>query len=115
MREGEAVRAGQVLARLEAADLQERVNEQAALVATERARLALARQKLEKQRELLAQNFISKLAFNKLDSSTVGEQAQLPHEKTQLARARKALEDTVIRAPFAGGANAPSIWASGWR
>ena len=31
------------LARLEAADLQERVNEQAALVATERARLALAR------------------------------------------------------------------------
>lgn len=32
VREGEAVRAGQVLARLEAADLQERVNEQAALV-----------------------------------------------------------------------------------
>lgn len=35
VREGEAVRAGQVLARLEAADLQERVNEQAALVANE--------------------------------------------------------------------------------
>jgi RND family efflux transporter MFP subunit len=102
VREGEAVRAGQVLARLEAADLQERVNEQAALVATERARLALARQKLEKQRELYAQNFISKLAFDELDSNFQVSQAQLRAQEAQLARARKALEDTVIRAPFAG-------------
>lgn len=102
VREGQAVRAGQVLARLEAVDLQERVNEQAALVATERARLALARQKLEKQRELYAQNFISKLAFDELDSNFQVSQAQLRAQEAQLARARKALEDTVIRAPFAG-------------
>ncbi|WP_253189439.1 efflux RND transporter periplasmic adaptor subunit [Aquaspirillum sp. LM1] len=102
VREGESVQAGQVLARLEATDLQERVNEQTALVATERARLALTRKKLDKQRELYAQNFISKLAFDELESNFLVSQAQLQAQEAQLARARKALNDATIRAPFAG-------------
>ena len=69
-----------MLARLEAADLQERVNEQTALVATERARLALTRKSWKTTRTVRAE-LHSKLAFDELDSNFLVSQAQLRHKK----------------------------------
>lgn len=102
VREGERVAAGALLARLDSEVLAQSVSEQEAQLANQSARLALARTKLAKQRELYQQGFISKLALDELESDFKVNEGQLRAQQAQLARARKSLADAVVRAPIAG-------------
>lgn len=102
VRVGDAVKAGQILAKLDARTLADQVREQEALYATQHAKLALARQKLDKQRQLYAQQFISQQALDEFESEFRINQSQLTAQDSQLQRARKSLADTLIRAPFDG-------------
>lgn len=102
VREGERVRRGQLLARLDNETLAQSVAEQEAQLANSRARLALARVKLDKQRELFDKGFISRLAFEEVESDYQVRAGELKVQEAQLARARKSLADTRLTAPIGG-------------
>ena len=102
VRPGETVKAGQVLARMNARDLAARLAEQQANLAASRAQLELAEKTQRRNEELKSRNFIS---ANSLDSSRstldANREALRAHE-AQRALARQSLDKAVIRAPQAG-------------
>ena len=102
VREGERVTAGQVLAVLDNESLRQSLLEQQAQLRNQQSRLELARIKLERQRELLKQGFISQLAFDEAVSDFAVNKGQVDAQAAQLARAKKSLNDTVVRAPISG-------------
>ena len=102
VREGEAVRAGQVLARIDTQDAQARLDEKAADLEAGRAQLALAQKNRANNLALLQQKFISQNAFDSVQSSYQVSDAKLKALEAQVALARKALADTVVSAPQAG-------------
>jgi RND family efflux transporter MFP subunit len=101
-REGETVESGQVLARIDATELRARSAARAAEVEAARSQQALAQKTLEQQRALAAKGFLSKNALLNAESSYEVAQARLRTARAELAVAREALENTVLRAPFSG-------------
>ncbi len=102
VRPGEAVKAGQVLARLDTRDLAARLAEQQANLAASRAQLDLAEKTQRRNEALQARNFIS---ANSLDSSrsTLDANREALHARAaQLALAQQALAKAVVRAPQSG-------------
>ena len=69
VREGETVRAGQLLARIDTADLEARLIERQGALESARAQLALAEKTRSTNQTLLKQNFISQNAFDNSESS----------------------------------------------
>jgi len=102
LREGTTVAVGQVLARLDGADLAARVAQQQAMVDEATARLALATKNNQNSQALLKQNYISQQAFDTTQNSVDLATASVKAAQAQLQMARIALNDTVIRAPMAG-------------
>ena len=100
--EGQVVKLGQVLADLDTLDLAQAVSQQEAALATAKAKLALSKQKMDKNGELLKQGFISQIAYDELSTDY---QAALQNYKAQdalLTRSKKQLSNTHVVAPFAG-------------
>ena len=102
VREGISVAAGQVIARLDAADQRARVAQQQAALDEARARLSLATKNNANSQALLKQNYISQNAVDTAQNSVELAQAGVKAMAAQLDLARIALADTVIRAPLAG-------------
>lgn len=102
VREGEPVRAGQVLARIDATEAETRVAEKLADLEAARAQAQLAEKTRANQERLLAQNYISQNAYDNALSSSLVAEAKLKATGAQLSLAKKALDDTVVRAPLAG-------------
>lgn len=102
VREGESVKPGQVLARIDTQDAQARVDEKVADLEGGRAQLALAQKNRANSLALLQQKFISQNAFDSVQSSYQVSDSRLKALEAQLALARKALADTVVTAPQAG-------------
>jgi membrane fusion protein, multidrug efflux system len=100
--EGMPVSKGQVVARLDTADLRAKVATQQAAVDEARAKLGLARKNHDTQRALLNQKYISQNAFDSAENSVELAQAALKSANSQLEMARRALDDATIRAPFDG-------------
>ncbi|MCG9029726.1 efflux RND transporter periplasmic adaptor subunit [Laribacter hongkongensis] len=109
VREGERVAAGTVLAEIDPQDARWQIDEKAAELAARRARLELAGKKLERQRQLAQEGFISPLALDELENDYRVSQTQIDAQAALLARARKTLGDTRVRAPFAGVITARQI------
>jgi membrane fusion protein, multidrug efflux system len=100
--EGDRVRAGQLLGRLDLADASSRVAERSANVAAARATLAQAQRSHAQNERLAAQQFISGAA---LDSSRAGvetAQAQLNAAQASADLARVGLRDATLLAPIDG-------------
>ncbi len=100
--EGDRVRAGQLLGRLDLADVSSRVAERAANVAAAHATLAQAQRSHAQNQRLAAQQFISAAA---LDSSRAGvetAQAQLNAALASADLARVGLRDASLLAPIDG-------------
>lgn len=100
--EGMAVKAGQVLAQIDAADLQARVATQQAALDEAMARLSLAKKNNANNQALLKQNYISQNAYDTTQNSLELANASVKSAKAQLDIARLALADSAIRAPFDG-------------
>lgn len=101
-REGEAVARGQVVARIDTAEYQSRLDEKLGTLAATEAQWKFNERTRGKNEELLSKNFISQNAYeNTLANSQVSE-ANVKAAQAQVSLARRALEDTVIRAPIAG-------------
>jgi membrane fusion protein, multidrug efflux system len=101
VREGESVAQGQLLAQIETADLQSRLDAQVAALEEARARLSIGEKNRENNLQLLHQKFISQNAFDTTQSTYEMNVAQMKSADAQLRIARKAMEDAAIRAPFA--------------
>ena len=102
VQEGMSVVAGQVIARLDAADQRARVAQQQAALDEATARLSLAKKNNANSGALLKQNYISQNAYDTTQNSVELAQASVNAMRAQLELARIALADTVIRAPLAG-------------
>jgi RND family efflux transporter MFP subunit len=102
VQEGISVTAGQVIARLDAADQRARVAQQQAALDEAGARLSMARKNNTNSQALLKQNYISQNSYDTAQNSVELAQASVKAMQAQLELARNALADTVIRAPLTG-------------
>jgi RND family efflux transporter MFP subunit len=102
VREGEPVKAGQIVARIDATDAESRVAEKLADLEAARAQAELAEKNRANQEKLLKQGFISQNAYDSTLSNVLVAEARQRAAGAQLSVAKKALEDTVVRAPIAG-------------
>ncbi len=69
MREGEAVKAGQVIVRFDTADLEARLTDRMGALEASRAQLALAEKTRTQNQLLLKQKFISQNAYDSAESN----------------------------------------------
>ena len=102
LREGQDVREGDVIARVDTRNLQAQYDREAAAVDKARADLELARLNRDKNRTLLEQKFISQNTFEQTESTYAGSVAQLKLAEAEARVAQINLQDAVIRAPFSG-------------
>lgn len=102
VREGQDVRQGDVIARLDTRNLQAQFDREQAAVDKARADLELATLNRDKHRSLLQQKFISQNTFEQTESAWAGSVANLKLAQAQARLAKINLDDAVVRAPFAG-------------
>lgn len=102
VREGEAVRAGQVLGRIDPTEYAARLRQAQEQVASAQAQLEIAERTLANNRALVDQGFISRNALETSMSNATAARAALQQAQAGVDLARKALDDTVLRAPIAG-------------
>lgn len=102
VREGESVRQGQVLARIDPTEVRARVAAREADVAAARAQLVWADKNRSTQKALLDKAFISQNAFDNIQSNYDVAVAKLRSAEAELIVARKSLGDSVLVAPFPG-------------
>jgi RND family efflux transporter MFP subunit len=102
VREGETVRAGQVLARIDTADLEVRVAERVGALESAKAQLAMAEKTSASNQTLLRQNFISQNAFDNAESSLSVAKGTVKSAEAQVQLAQNALRDAAVVSPLAG-------------
>lgn len=102
VRAGQAVKAGDVLVRLETNDLQSALVQRDANLEASRAQLQLARQTLAKTEELSRRGFATRAALEKAQSDAAAADANMQALAAQSDTARTALRDAEIIAPFDG-------------
>lgn len=102
VREGQAVRRGQVLARFDTADLTARLNEKLANLEGAKAQLVLAEKTQTKNSTLRAKGIVSESNMDQAQSSFRFQQAQVGALTAQVELAREALRDAVVQSPIDG-------------
>jgi len=102
VREGEPVRAGQVVARFDTADLDAKLTDRIGALEASRAQLALAEKTRAQNQLLLKQKFISQNAYDSAESNLSVSQGTLKSNEAQAQLARNALRDAVVTAPLTG-------------
>jgi len=102
VREGQAVRQGDILAEIDTTDARSRLEAALADQAERRARLDIAARNRATNQNLLAQNFISQNAFDQLHSTYQAALAAVQWADAQVKLARQSIADAVVRAPMAG-------------
>lgn len=102
VREGEPVKAGQVLVKMDASDYQARVDQARGALMAARGQLDIAAKTRDNNKALLDKGFISKNAFDNAESQYEIARANVESARGALDVAQKALADTVIRAPISG-------------
>jgi len=102
VREGEPVRAGQVVGRLDPAEYQTRLTERQAQLVAADSQVAQARRTLDNTAQLRERNFVSQSALDAARSSWEVAVGNRDAAAAQLALARKSLNDAVLLAPIGG-------------
>jgi RND family efflux transporter MFP subunit len=102
VREGETVQAGQMLARIDTADLEAKLAASIGAMESAKAQLALATKTRATNQALLKQNFISQNAFDNSESSYSVSQGTVKSAEAQVQLARNALRDAVAVSPLTG-------------
>ncbi|MBP0598351.1 efflux RND transporter periplasmic adaptor subunit [Herbaspirillum sp. LeCh32-8] len=109
VREGEAVKEGQVLARIDGADYQAKVDQARGSLVASQGQLNIATQTRNNNQVLLDKGFISRNAFDTAASQFDIAKANVDSARGALDVARKALADTVVRSPIAGLISARNV------
>ena len=99
---GDTVRAGQILARIDARTAEQAVVASRSQVAEAQANLSNAKRKYERNRDLVAQKFVSQAALDQAEAEYKAAQAQLAAVTANEGQAITAQSFTTIVAPYAG-------------
>lgn len=102
LREGDAVQAGEVIARIESSEYADRVRQAQQQADAARAQVDIAQRQYDNNAALVEQGFISRTA---LDNSLASLNTARANHRAALAGTevlRRALADTVLRAPIGG-------------
>lgn len=99
---GDAVKAGQVLARIDAQAANQNAAASDAQVQAARASLDLATKDIERQRQLLQKSYISQAAFERAEAQFKSTRAQVAAQLAQAGATRAQSGLFTVRAPYAG-------------
>ena len=102
LREGDSVKAGQIIARIDASEYQARVRQAQQLASSAKAQIDIARRSFDNNRSLVEQGFISKTALDTSTASLAAAEASYQAAVAGAEVATKSLDDTVLRAPISG-------------
>lgn len=102
VREGDTVKAGQIIARVDSTEYQARVRQAQQQAEAARAQIDIARRSFDNNRSLMEQGFISKTALDSSIASLASAEATYRAAQAGAEVATKSLDDTVLRAPIAG-------------
>ncbi len=102
VREGEAVKSGQVVVKMDATEYLARVEQARGNLNSARAQLDIATKNRDNNRSLVDKGFISRNAFDNYASQYAAAEANVEAAKGALDVVQKSLNDTVIRAPISG-------------
>lgn len=99
---GDAVKAGQVLARLDPQELRTQVENARAAVAAEEARVRLAQVSFRRQGQLLPKGYTSRSEYDRAQAELRSAQSSLEASRAQLASANDQLSYTALKASADG-------------
>ncbi len=102
VREGDTVKAGQVIARVDATEYAARLQQAQAQADAAKTQIVIAQRQFDNNKALVDQGFISKTA---LDTSLATLNSAQASHRAALANvdvAKKAMDDTVMRSPLTG-------------
>ncbi|MGE4239334.1 efflux RND transporter periplasmic adaptor subunit [Ramlibacter sp.] len=102
VREGDTVKAGQLIARVDPAETQSRLKQAQEQADSARAQIEIAQRQWANNKALVDQGFISKTALDTSWNNLVAAEANHKASLANVDVARKALDDTALRAPIGG-------------
>jgi RND family efflux transporter MFP subunit len=102
LREGDAVKAGQVIARVDDTEYRARVRQAQEQADAAQAQIDIAQRQWNNNKALVDQGFISKTALDTSWNNLAAAQANHKAALAAVEMARKTLDDTVLRAPISG-------------
>ena len=102
VREGDTVRAGQVLARVDASEYQSRLRQAQEQADASKAQVDIAQRQHDNNSALVKQGFISQTALDTSDASLNAARATHKAALAAVEVTRKTLDDTVLRSPMDG-------------
>lgn len=105
-REGDAVKEGEVVARIDSTEAQARVRQAEQQAKSALAQVAIARRAQDNNQSLVQQGFISATALETSTNNLAAAEANHQAAVAALDIARKALGDTTLRAPLSGQVSA---------
>jgi RND family efflux transporter MFP subunit len=99
---GDVVKAGQVLARIDARAAEQNVAASDAQVQSARATLEVATKEFDRQKQLFEKNYTSQAALERAEAQFKATQAQVSAQLAQAGAARAQSGFFVVRAPYGG-------------
>lgn len=102
LREGDAVKAGQVIGTVDTTEYQARVTQAQRQASAAKTQIDIAQRQYDNNKALVDQGFISKTALDTSLATLEGAKASYEAASAGADVARKSLDDAVLRAPISG-------------
>ena len=100
--EGDWVKEGQILVKLDSTEQFAAYQRAQANVGAQRADLEFKKEQMRRKKELYEKGLISRENFDNIATDVELAQSNLENARTELGRARRSLERTIIRSPIPG-------------
>ena len=102
VREGDFVKAGQVVAKVDATDIVLRIRQAQDQADAAKSQIDIAQRSFDNNRSLVDQGFISKTALDTSSAQLLGAQATHKAALASVELAKRSLDDTVLKSPISG-------------